>query len=113
MTECGGETLESKVHAAVSIAGGVGNQVVLSWDFFQYGGASGGLVPDSLSCVVPLKFPDKTCRTKATLAAFNHEFVTLPFRCFFFTSKPPPGTNYRRYESNVLAHGTLKLKRKK
>ena len=112
MTPCTG-SLDSKMHVSVSISGGVGTPVKLLWDFFQFGGASGTLVTDSFSCVEPFKFPDKTCTTKSSLGALNHKKVSLPFKCFYSTLTPPPGSNYTHYESNAYATGVLNLERKK
>lgn len=112
MTPCTG-AIDSKMHVSMRVNGGVGNRVKLIWDFFQYGGASGTLVPDSFSCVEPFKFPDGTCTSRESLGAFNQLFVRLPFRCFYSTSTPPPGSNYTRYTSSSYALGELELKRKK
>ncbi len=110
MTPCTG-SIASKMHVSVRISGGVGTRVKLVWDFFQFGGASGTLVPDSFSCVEPFRFPDETCTTKASLGALNHKKVNLPFKCFYSTITPPPGSGYTRYEASSYATGVLKLKR--
>ncbi|MDX6605175.1 MAG: hypothetical protein QOF23_1684 [Solirubrobacterales bacterium] len=111
MTPCAG-SLDSKMHVSMRISGGVGTRLKLVWDFFQYGGASGTLVPDTFSCVEPFRFPDGTCRSKASLGEFNHLFVHLLFRCFYSTSDPPAGSNYTVYTSSSYAQGVLELKRK-
>jgi len=102
-TPCAGP-VDSKMHVSVRISGGVGNRVKLVWDFLQFGGASGALVPDSL-CVEPLKFPTGVCTTYATLNQFNHKLVTLPFKCF--NSTPPLRTG----STDSRNQGSLLLKR--
>jgi hypothetical protein len=111
MTPCTG-AIDSKMHVSMRVSGGVGTRLKLVWDFFQYGGASGTLVPDTFSCVEPFRFPDGTCRSKASLGEFNHLFVHLLFRCFYSTSDPPAGSNYTVYTSSSYAQGVLELKRK-
>ena len=105
------QTVDSKLHVHVRIAGGVGTRVKLSWYFFQHNGAAGKLVPDTFSCVEPYQFPDGSCTTRATLNAFTSKTVKLPFSCFFSTSTPPPGRNYTKYLSAARATGALHLKR--
>jgi hypothetical protein len=111
MTPCAG-SLDSKMHVSMRISGGVGTRLKVVWDFFQYGGASGTLVPDSFTCGEPFRFPDGTCMSRANLGEFNHRFVQLLFRCFYTTSTPPAGSNYTRYASSSYAQGVLDLKRK-
>ncbi len=110
LTPCTGSR-SSKMHLSMKISGGVGTSVSLLWDFFQFGGATGTLVTDSFSCVEPLKFPDQTCRTRSSLGALNHKRVSLPFKCFYTTTAPPPGSGYTKYESNAYAKGVVSLKR--
>lgn len=115
MTPCGG-TLDSKMHVSMRFSGGVGTRVKVVWDFVQYGGASGGLVPDSFSCVEPFKFPDQTgvhptCTSMASLGQFTHRYVHLSFRCFYEALTPPPGSNYTKYTASAFAFGDLELKR--
>jgi len=109
------QTVDSGMDLALYIEGGVGNRVTLHWAFHQVAGAFGALVPD-FTCVEPFTFPHFSlkggyCTTKASLSAFNKQFVTLPFVCLYETKMPPAGVT--GYYASADAKGTLRLKRKK
>jgi hypothetical protein len=109
----GGET---EMTALVDIAGGVGNRVRITWNFFQDNGDR--LVPNTFRCGEPFSFSDPAagvnCKgSTANLAKLTAKKVKLPFFCLSTATTPPPGTNYTRYGSTVTAKGALFLTRTK
>jgi len=105
------KTIDSVVHVAALIRGGVGTRVSLSWEFDQHE-EDGALLPDS-SCVEPFDFPYKkgVCKSYATLFQLNRKHVVLPFHCSFTTTTPPPGSKATKLTAAAFNSGTLHLTR--
>jgi hypothetical protein len=105
---------ESQEQASVRISGGVGDSVTVVWRFANKNNLNGGhLVPDVYKCIEPLKFPNAVFKSTVPLSKFTRKHVTLPFKVFAATTKPPSGTDYTQYESNVSAKGSITLTRTK
>jgi hypothetical protein len=105
------KSIDSRVHVAALIRGGVGTHVRLYWEFDQHE-EDGALMPDS-SCDEPFDFPYKkgACKSQATLFQLNRKHVTLPFRCFFTTTTPAPGSKATKLSASAFNTGALHLTR--
>jgi len=110
-TDCG-ETIPSDIAVSAQISGGVGDRVVIDWNFFHQG-PGGFLLPDAFDCVEHFFFDADPCKTRARLAQFTKKKFSLPFKCQGLQAQPLGATNYTLFSSDAYANGVVSVKRAK
>jgi len=103
------DTVTSKVEAYGLIKGGVGNLIRITWTISQED--VGGWFPNFV-CGDTASFQMAKCRTIGLdLEQVTRPKVKLKFTCGTpFTTAPPAGTGYDRYEALSNISGVVKLK---
>ena len=109
-TQCADGPVDSKVQGSGIVQGGVGDQLLISWQFGQVG-LDGRWVPDVFRCVEAFEFSSGNCESPANLSSFTKKKFRLPFNCFVQDFTPRPGLY--QYGAFTSARGFFELKRTK